>query len=146
KGTLVHRRETFRAEKFLQGKLMERVEQGKIELVLNAVLDEVLGDDAGVTGARVKNVLNDKCQDIPVDGIFIAIGHLPNTQLFENQLEMRNGYITVTGGSEGNATETSVKGVFASGDVADHVYRQAVTSAGSGCMAALDAERFLDNE
>ncbi|MCY4330674.1 MAG: thioredoxin-disulfide reductase [Endozoicomonadaceae bacterium] len=146
KVTLVHRRETFRAEKFLQGKLMERVEQGKIELVLNAVLDEVLGDDAGVTGARVKNVLNDKCQDIPVDGIFIAIGHLPNTQLFENQLEMRNGYITVTGGSEGNATETSVKGVFASGDVADHVYRQAVTSAGSGCMAALDAERFLDNE
>lgn len=143
--TLVHRREAFRAEKIMQKKLMERVEQGKIKLVLNSVLDEVLGDDVGVTGVRVKNVVTNEYQHIDVSGVFIAIGHSPNTQLFEEQLKMENGYIIVNGGLEGNVTATSVKGVFACGDVADHIYRQAVTSAGSGCMAALDAERFLDD-
>ena len=141
---LVHRRDTFRAEKILQDKLMERVEQGRIHLVLNATLDEVLGDDAGVTGARVKDINTGVHQDIKADGIFIAIGHTPNTELFNGQMTMNNGYIKVKGGSDGDATAVSVAGVFACGDVMDHIYRQAVTSAGTGCMAALDAERFLD--
>lgn len=142
--TLVHRRETFRAEKILQNKLLDRIEKGQIKLVLNSTLDEVLGDEAGVTGARVKNVHTDEHENITVDGVFIAIGHSPNTQLFDDQLDMENGYIKVNGGSEGNATATSMPGVFACGDVMDHIYRQAITSAGTGCMAALDAERFLD--
>lgn len=142
--TLVHRRETFRAEKILQNKLLDRIEKGQIKLVLNSTLDEVLGDEAGVTGARVKDVHTGEHENITVDGVFIAIGHLPNTQLFDDQLDMENGYIKVKGGSEGNATTTSMPGVFACGDVMDHIYRQAITSAGTGCMAALDAERFLD--
>lgn len=142
--TLVHRRETFRAEKILQNKLLDRIEKGQIKLVLNSTLDEVLGDEAGVTGARVKDVHTGEHENITVDGVFIAIGHLPNTQLFDDQLDMENGYIKVNGGSEGNATATSMPGVFACGDVMDHIYRQAITSAGTGCMAALDAERFLD--
>ncbi|KPX45421.1 thioredoxin-disulfide reductase [Pseudomonas ficuserectae] len=142
KVTLVHRRETFRAEKILIDKLHARVAEGKIELKLNATLDEVLGD-MGVTGARLKN--NDGTSDeLKVDGVFIAIGHTPNTSLFEGQLALKDGYMVVHGGREGNATATSVEGVFAAGDVADHVYRQAITSAGAGCMAALDVERYLD--
>ena len=144
--TLVHRRETFRAEKILQDKLMDRVEKGQIKLVLNSTLDEVVGDDAGVTGARILNTQTDEYEQHHVDGIFIAIGHSPNTQLFNEQLTMINGYIKVKSGSEGNATATSIPGVFACGDVMDHVYRQAITSAGTGCMAALDAERFLDEQ
>ena len=143
KVTLVHRRETFRAEKILVDKLNARVAEGKIELKLNATLDEVLGDNMGVTGARLKN--NDGSSDeIKVDGVFIAIGHTPNTSLFEGQLTLKDGYLVVNGGREGNATATNVEGVFAAGDVADHVYRQAITSAGAGCMAALDVERYLD--
>ena len=143
KVTLVHRRETFRAEKILIDKLNARVAEGKIEFKLNATLDEVLGDNMGVTGARLKN--NDGSFDeIKVDGVFIAIGHTPNTSLFEGQLELKDGYMVVKGGREGNATATSIEGVFAAGDVADHVYRQAITSAGAGCMAALDTERYLD--
>jgi thioredoxin reductase (NADPH) len=141
--TLVHRRETFRAEKILIDKLHARVAEGKIELKLNATLDEVLGDNMGVTGARLKN--NDgSSSELKVDGVFIAIGHTPNTSLFEGQLALKDGYMVVNGGREGNATATSVEGVFAAGDVADHVYRQAITSAGAGCMAALDVERYLD--
>ncbi|MGY0217880.1 thioredoxin-disulfide reductase [Endozoicomonadaceae bacterium StTr2] len=142
--TLIHRRDSFRAEKILQKKLMERVENGNIRLVLDSVLDEVLGDDSGVTGARVKHVETGETTDLDVAGVFIAIGHSPNTGIFEGQLEMKDGYLKVQGGSEGNATQTSVPGVFAAGDVMDHVYRQAITSAGTGCMAALDAEKFLD--
>lgn len=145
KVSLIHRRDTFRAEKILQDKLMERVKEGKIELVLNAQLDEVLGDDMGVTGVRVRN--NDgTTQDLVADGVFIAIGHSPNTGLFVDQLEMKDGYLVVRGGREGNATATSIEGVFAAGDVADDVYRQAITSAGAGCMAALDAEKYLDSQ
>jgi thioredoxin reductase (NADPH) len=141
--TLIHRRETFRAEKILIDKLNARVAEGKIILKLNATLDEVLGDNMGVTGARLKN--NDGSFDeIKVDGVFIAIGHTPNTSLFEGQLELKDGYLVVKGGRDGNATATSVEGIFAAGDVADHVYRQAITSAGAGCMAALDTERYLD--
>ena len=141
--TLVHRRETFRAEKILIDKLHARVAEGKIILKLNATLDEVLGDNMGVTGARVKN--NDGSFDeLKVDGVFIAIGHTPNTSLFEGVLEAKDGYLVVQGGREGNATATNIEGIFAAGDVADHVYRQAITSAGAGCMAALDAERYLD--
>ena len=141
--TLVHRRETFRAEKILIDKLHARVAEGKIILKLNATLDEVLGDNMGVTGARLKN--NDGSFDeLKVDGVFIAIGHTPNTSLFESKLEAKDGYLVVQGGREGNATATNIEGIFAAGDVADHVYRQAITSAGAGCMAALDAERYLD--
>lgn len=141
--TLVHRRETFRAEKILIDKLHARVAEGKIILKLNATLDEVLGDNMGVTGARLKN--NDgSFGELKVDGVFIAIGHTPNTSLFEGVLDAKDGYLVVQGGREGNATATNIEGIFAAGDVADHVYRQAITSAGAGCMAALDAERYLD--
>ncbi|MEM9386410.1 MAG: thioredoxin-disulfide reductase [Pseudomonadota bacterium] len=143
--TLVHRRDKLRAEKILQDKLMHRAEEGKVRLVWNHVVDEVLGDEQGVTGLRVRDVHADKAQNINVAGAFIAIGHTPNTGIFEGQLDMRGGYITVKSGIDGDATATSVPGVFAAGDVADHVYRQAITSAGSGCMAALDAERYLDH-
>lgn len=142
--TLVHRRQQFRAEKILVDKLMEKVSSGKVHLALDSTLDEVLGDKSGVTGIRLRNVKNDECQEIPLQGVFIAIGHKPNTDLFTGQLEMRNGYILIKTGTEGGATATSIPGVFAAGDVADHVYRQAITSAGSGCMAALDADKYLD--
>ncbi|CDH43341.1 thioredoxin-disulfide reductase [Candidatus Contendibacter odensensis] len=142
--TLVHRRQQFRAEKILVDKLMEKVSSGKIHLALDSTLDEVLGDQSGVTGMRLCNVVNDERQDITLQGVFIAIGHKPNTALFTDQLEMRNGYILIKTGVEGGATATSIPGVFAAGDVADHVYRQAITSAGSGCMAALDADKYLD--
>ncbi|WP_217125692.1 thioredoxin-disulfide reductase [Hydrogenophilus thiooxidans] len=141
---LIHRRDQFRAEKILVDRLMKRVEEGKVELVLNHVVDEILGDDSGVTGIRVKHRDSGTLQELAVHGVFVAIGHQPNTQLFEGQLEMENGYIVTRGGRDGNATATSIEGVFAAGDVQDHVYRQAITSAGTGCMAALDAERYLD--
>ena len=141
--TLVHRRQQFRAEKIMVDKLMEKVDAGKIRLQLDSVLDEVLGDDSGVTGIRVRNVKTDQTEEIALQGLFVAIGHKPNTDLFAGQLEMRNGYLLVKGGAEGGATTTSTSGVFAAGDVADHVYRQAITSAGSGCMAALDADKYL---
>ncbi len=142
---LVHRRDSLRAEKIMQDKLFAKAAAGKIELVWNHAVDEVLGDDAGVTGVRVKSVLDGGTRDIPVHGFFVAIGHTPNTGLFEGQLAMNNGYLSIRSGLEGNATQTSVEGVFACGDVADQHYRQAITSAGFGCMAALDAERYLDN-
>ena len=142
--TIVHRRDKFRSEKILSDKLMKKAKNGNISIEWNHNLDEVLGDEMGVTGLRLKG--NDgSSKEIDVHGVFIAIGHTPNTGIFEGQLEINQGYIKVKAGLEGNATQTSVEGVFAAGDVADHVYRQAVTSAGSGCMAALDAERFLDN-
>jgi thioredoxin reductase (NADPH) len=144
KVTLVHRRRQFRAEKIMVDKLMEKVAAGKIELVLDSVVDEILGDDSGVTGVRVKNVVDGGTREIPVKGVFVAIGHKPNTELFVGQLDMENGYLVTRGGRHGNATATSIEGVFAAGDVQDQVYRQAVTSAGTGCMAALDAERYLD--
>ena len=144
KVTVVHRRDSFRAEKILIGKLMEKVGAGKVELKLDATLDEVLGDDTGVTGMRIRHVKTDEKEDIDLHGVFIAIGHKPNTDIFAGQLEMDGGYIITHGGREGDATATSVPGVFAAGDVQDHIYRQAVTSAGTGCMAALDAERYLD--
>ncbi|MDD1794921.1 thioredoxin-disulfide reductase [Enterovibrio makurazakiensis] len=141
---LIHRRDTFRAEKILVSRLMDKVENGNIVLHTDRVLDEVLGDDMGVTGVRIKETQSDATEDLDVMGLFVAIGHKPNTSIFEGQLEMHNGYIKVQSGLEGNATQTSVEGVFAAGDVMDHIYRQAITSAGTGCMAALDAERFLD--
>jgi thioredoxin reductase (NADPH) len=141
---LVHRRDKLRAEKILQDKLFARAEAGKIELIWNHAVDEVLGDDTGVTGMRIRSTDTEATRDIAVQGFFVAIGHTPNTSLFEGQLAMRNGYITIKSGLDGNATATSVAGVFAAGDVADQVYRQAITSAGFGCMAALDAEKFLD--
>ena len=144
--TLVHRRDTLRAEKILQDKLFEKAENGNINIIWNHTLDEVLGDDSGVTGARLKSTESGQTQEVSVDGVFIAIGHKPNTDIFQGQLEMKDGYLIVNSGIEGNATSTSVEGVFAAGDVADHIYRQAVTSAASGCMAALDAERYLDNQ
>lgn len=144
KVTLVHRRDKFKAEAILVDKLMARVAEGKIVLETFQTLDEVLGDDSGVTGMRLKNVNDNTTKDIPLMGVFIAIGHKPNTDIFEGQLEMENGYIVTQMGRAGNATATSVPGVFAAGDVQDHIYRQAVTSAGTGCMAALDAERYLD--
>ncbi len=144
--TLVHRRDSLRAEKILQDKLMDKVEAGKISLQWDHTLDEVLGDESGVTGARLKSTRTGETQDLAVAGVFIAIGHTPNTGLFEGQLDMEGGYIRVQSGLNGNATATSVPGVFAAGDVMDHVYRQAVTSAGTGCMAALDAERYLDSQ
>ena len=146
KVTLVHRRDTFKAEAILVDKLMDRVKEGKIELETFQTLDEVLGDDMGVTGMRLKSTKDDSTKDIEVKGVFIAIGHKPNTDIFEGQLEMENGYIVTQTGRQGNFTATSVPGVFAAGDVQDHIYRQAVTSAGTGCMAALDAERFLTNK
>jgi len=140
---LVHRRDELHAEKIMQEKLFERAAAGKIELVWNHVVDEVLGDGSGVTGVRVKDLNRGASRDIEATGFFVAIGHAPNTGIFEGQLDMRDGYITIRSSLEGLATMTSVSGVFAAGDVADHVYRQAVTSAGSGCMATLDAERWL---
>ena len=145
KVTLVHRRDKLRAEKMLQDKLFDKCENGNIEIKWNQNLNEVVGDENGVTAVRLKSSITPNIEEIKVQGVFIAIGHKPNTDIFENQLDMNNGYIQINGGLEGNATETSIKGVFASGDVADQVYRQAVTSAGSGCMAALDAEKFLDH-
>ncbi|SEM00534.1 thioredoxin-disulfide reductase [Halomonas caseinilytica] len=144
KVTLVHRRDSLRAEKILQDKLFDKVENGNIEVIWNHTLDEVLGDNTGVTGARLKSTEDGSTREVDAPGVFIAIGHSPNTGIFEGQLDMAGGYIKVQSGLEGNATATSVPGVFAAGDVMDHVYRQAVTSAGSGCMAALDAERYLD--
>lgn len=143
--TLIHRRDALRAEKILQDKLFEKEKNGNINILWNNQLDEVLGNEQGVTGARVKSTVDGSTQEIEIAGIFIAIGHKPNTQIFEGQLDMKDGYLTIESGTQGNATQTSVQGVFAAGDVADHVYRQAITSAGSGCMAALDAERFLDD-
>ncbi len=141
--TLVHRRDTFRAERIMVDHLMEKVTEGKITLQLNSTLDEVLGDAGGVTGMRVKLVPGEETRDIALQGVFIAIGHKPNTDIFTGQLEMSNDYIQTRGGSNGNATATSISGVFAAGDVQDQIYRQAVTSAGTGCMAALDADKYL---
>ena len=143
--TVVHRRDKFRAEKIMQDKLFEREKAGKVTIKWDSALDEVLGDKTGVTGMRIRNVKSGASEDIALHGVFIAIGHAPNTEIFAGQLEMENGYIVTQGGRSGNATATSVPGVFAAGDVQDHVYRQAVTSAGTGCMAALDAERYLDS-
>lgn len=141
---LIHRRQQFRAEKILVDRLMQRVAEGKVALVLDHVVDEILGDDKGVTGIRVKHRETGEPKEIAVHGVFVAIGHQPNTVLFEGQLEMENGYLVTRGGRHGFATATSIEGVFAAGDVQDHVYRQAITSAGTGCMAALDAERYLN--
>ena len=141
--TLVHRRDTFRAERILIDHLMEKVKEGKITLELNQTLDEVLGDSSGVTGMRMKNVQTGATKDLALTGVFIAIGHKPNTDLFTGQLKMTNGYIDTRGGNQGNATATNIEGVFAAGDVQDQIYRQAVTSAATGCMAALDADKYL---
>jgi thioredoxin reductase (NADPH) len=141
--TLVHRRDSFRAERITIDHLMKQVEQGKITLQLHQVMDEVLGDDSGVTGMRLKHMQTGNTQDILLTGVFIAIGHKPNTDIFTGQLEMENGYIITRGGLNGNATATSIPGVFAAGDVQDYIYRQAVTSAATGCMAALDADKYL---
>jgi thioredoxin reductase (NADPH) len=141
---VVHRRDQFRSEKILSDQLRDKAANGNVTLELDSVLDEVLGDQSGVTGIRIKNVKDGSTKDIDLMGVFIAIGHKPNTGIFEGQLEMNGGYIKVKSGTEGNATQASVEGVFAAGDVMDHVYRQAITSAGTGCMAALDAERYLD--
>ncbi|MDK9424165.1 thioredoxin-disulfide reductase [Pectobacterium carotovorum] len=141
---LIHRRETFRSEKILIDRLMEKVKNGNIILHTNRTLDEVLGDDMGVTGVRIRDTQSDAAEELELAGVFIAIGHSPNTAVFGGQLELENGYIKVQSGIHGNATQTSIPGVFAAGDVMDHIYRQAITSAGTGCMAALDAERYLD--
>ncbi|MCE1170661.1 thioredoxin-disulfide reductase [Azovibrio restrictus] len=143
--TLIHRREKFKAEKIMVDKLYQKVEEGKITLLLDSVLDEVLGDNTGVTGLKVKNVKSGAVQEVAVPGVFIAIGHKPNTDIFAGQLEMDNGYLVTQGGRHGNATQTSIEGVFAAGDVQDQIYKQAITSAATGCQAALDAERYLDN-
>jgi thioredoxin reductase (NADPH) len=143
---LIHRRTGFRSEKILLDRLNEKVKNGNIILHTDRTLDEVLGDEMGVTGLRLKDTLSDKTEELPVMGVFIAIGHKPNTDLFTGQLDMNHGYLKVQTGSAGNATQTTIEGVFAAGDVSDHIYRQAITSAGTGCMAALDAERFLDNQ
>jgi thioredoxin reductase (NADPH) len=143
--TLVHRRDSLRAEKILQKKLLERVDAGKVSLAWDHTLDEVLGDASGVTGIAIRHTRSDEVRKLDVDGVFIAIGHVPNSEIFQGQLEMKNGYIVVNTGLGGNATQTSVPGVFAAGDIADQIYRQAVTSAGFGCMAALDAEKYLDH-
>ena len=143
--TLVHRRDSLRAEKILQKKLFEREEEGKVSIQWNHVLEDVLGDDMGVNGARICHVSSEESLEIAVDGVFIAIGHVPNSDIFQGQLDMKNGYVVVNTGLDGMATQTSIPGVFAAGDIADQVYRQAVTSAGFGCMAALDAEKFLDD-
>ena len=142
--TVIHRRQGFRAEKVLYDRLMEKAKNGNVRLVLDSVLDEVLGDDMGVTGLRVADVNTGEKTDLDVAGVFIAIGHTPNTEIFKDQLTMKDGYLKVNSGLEGNATQTSKEGVFAAGDVMDHIYRQAITSAGTGCMAALDAEKYLD--
>ena len=142
--TLVHRRDKLRSEKILQDQLFEKEKNGNVNIEWFSVFDEALGDDSGVTGLRIRNVHDDSTRELDLSGIFIAIGHKPNTDLFSGQLDMKGGYISVQGGADGNATATSVEGVFAAGDVMDHVYRQAVTSAGTGCMAALDAEKYLD--
>jgi len=142
--TVVHRRDQFRSEKILQDQIAEKAENGNISIEWDSVLDEVLGDDSGVTGMRIKNIKDDSTRDIELQVVFVAIGHKPNTSLFEDQLDMEGGYLKVQSGSKGNATQTSVEGIFAAGDVMDHIYRQAITSAGTGCMAALDAEKFLD--
>ncbi len=143
--TVVHRRDKFRAEKILIDKLLEKQKSGNIQVIWNHVLEEILGDAKGVTGMRIKDVNTGQSRDAELTGVFVAIGHKPNTAIFEGQVEMDSGYIRVKSGNIGNATATSVEGVFAAGDVSDHIYRQAVTSAGSGCMAALDAERYLDD-
>lgn len=145
KVTVVHRRDSFRSEKILADRLLDKAANGNVEIVWDSVLDEVLGDNMGVTGARLKNVKDGSTQEVQVDGVFIAIGHSPNTGIFGDQLEMDNGYLKVQSGSQGNATATSVPGIFACGDVTDQIYRQAITSAGSGCMSALDAEKYLDD-
>ncbi|MFM2006839.1 MAG: hypothetical protein RLZZ09_2494, partial [Pseudomonadota bacterium] len=143
--TVVHRRDKFRSEKILSDKLQERARNGKVTIEWNHTLDEVLGDDMGVTGIRIKQTEHGGTKELELDGVFIAIGHSPNTQIFDGQLQMKNGYIQVRSGTEGGSTATSVPGVFAAGDVADSIYRQAITSAGSGCMAALDADKYLDS-
>ena len=143
--TVIHRRDKFRSEKILSDKLIERSASGNVTIEWNHTLDEVLGDNTGVTGIRIKQVEDGTTRDLSLEGVFIAIGHSPNTGLFEGQLEMRNGYLQIRSGTEGQATATSIPGVFAAGDVADSIYRQAITSAGSGCMAALDADKFLDS-
>ncbi len=143
--TVVHRRDALRSEKILQDKLLEKAKNGNVTIEWDSALDEVLGDDSGVTGMRIKNVKDGSSKNIDLHGIFIAIGHKPNTAIFAEQLDVHNGYLSVKGGMSGNATACSIDGVFAAGDVMDHVYRQAITSAGTGCMAALDAERYLDN-
>jgi len=145
KVTLVHRRDEFRAEMIEMNKIYEKVKEGKINLELYNELNEIIGDKSGVNGIKIKNVKSNKTKEIKIQGVFIAIGHKPNTDIFEGQLEMENGYIVTNSGREGNFTATSIKGIFAAGDVQDHIYRQAVTSAGTGCMAALDAERYLAN-
>ncbi len=142
--TLVHRRDKVKSEKILQDLLFEREKEGKISILWNNQVEEIQGNDAGVTNVQLKSTIDSSATNVDVQGVFIAIGHKPNTAIFEGQLEMHNGYLTVNSGTKGNATQTSIPGVFAAGDVADHIYRQAITSAGSGCMAALDAERFLD--
>ncbi len=142
---VIHRRETFRSEKILTNRLMEKAQNGNVVLHLNRTLDEVLGDNSGVTGIRIKDTQSDNTEELDVMGLFIAIGHKPNTDLFKGQLDMENGYLKIQSGLDGNHTQTSIPGVYAAGDVCDHIYRQAITSAGTGCMAALDAEKFLDN-
>ncbi len=141
---VIHRRDRFRSEKILADKLLQRAKEGQVSIHWNSAVEEILGDDSGVTGIRIKDVETGETSELAVKGVFVAIGHTPNSGIFAGQLEMKDGYIKVQSGTEGNATQTSVEGVFAAGDVADHVYRQAITSAGSGCMAALDAERYLD--
>ncbi len=143
--TVVHRRDRFRCEAIMRDKLFAKADTGNVRIEWNSTLDEVLGDKTGVTGVRLKSAVDGTTRELPLTGVFIAIGHTPNTQLFEGQLDMKGGYIVTHGGLDGDATATSIPGVFAAGDVQDHVYRQAVTSAGTGCMAALDAERYLDN-
>lgn len=145
KVTVIHRRDSFSSEKILSKQLLEKAENGNVEIEWNSSVDEVLGDDSGVTGLRLKSTTDGSTKDIEVHGVFIAIGHTPNTSLFEGQLDMEHNYLSVKSGTKGNATQTSIEGVFAAGDVADHIYRQAITSAGTGCMAALDAEKYLDN-
>jgi thioredoxin reductase (NADPH) len=143
--TLVHRRDKLKSEKILQDKLFAKAANGNIKILWNHQLEEVLGNESGVTGLKLKSTTDGTTQDIDISGVFIAIGHKPNTDIFEGQLDMHNGYIKVKSGLEGNATGTNIPGVFAAGDVADHVYRQAITSSGAGCMAALDAEKYLDD-
>ncbi|MFY8275038.1 thioredoxin-disulfide reductase [Pseudoalteromonas sp. SSDWG2] len=142
---VIHRRDSFRSEKILADRLLEKANNGNVTIHWNRTLDEVLGDDMGVTGIRIKDSQSDATQELDLAGVFIAIGHKPNTDMFQGQLEMKDGYLVVESGLNGNATQTSIEGVFAAGDVSDHIYRQAITSAGTGCMAALDAERYLDN-
>ena len=143
--TVIHRRDKFRSEKILSAQLIEKAKSGNVSIEWNHELDEVLGDDSGVTGMRIKNTQDGKTKDVDLMGVFVAIGHKPNTDIFDGQLDMHHGYLKIKSGIEGNATQTSIPGIFAAGDVADHVYRQAITSAGAGCMSALDAEKFLDN-